>query len=77
VVGPNASGIDFVASQTSFAAPAITTQPASQTVNPGTSAAFSVAATGTAPLRYQWRFQRRQHRRSHCQQLHQSQRASQ
>ncbi|HXU79044.1 MAG TPA: immunoglobulin domain-containing protein, partial [Methylomirabilota bacterium] len=56
VVGPNATGIDFVASQTSFAAPAITTQPASQTVNPGTSAAFSVAATGTAPLRYQWRF---------------------
>ena len=36
-------------------APAITTQPASQTVNQGQSAAFSVAASGTAPLSYQWR----------------------
>jgi len=36
-------------------APSITTQPASQTVTPGQSASFSVAATGTAPLSYQWR----------------------
>ena len=35
--------------------PAITTQPASQTVNAGGSATFSVVATGTAPLAYQWR----------------------
>jgi hypothetical protein len=35
-------------------APAITTQPASQTVTAGQTATFSVAATGTAPLSYQW-----------------------
>jgi hypothetical protein len=36
-------------------APSITTQPASQTVTAGQTATFSVAATGTAPLSYQWR----------------------
>ncbi|HKD52439.1 MAG TPA: immunoglobulin domain-containing protein, partial [Candidatus Acidoferrum sp.] len=36
------------------AAPAITTQPANQTVTAGQTAAFSVVATGTAPLAYQW-----------------------
>jgi arabinogalactan endo-1,4-beta-galactosidase len=35
-------------------APAITTQPASPTVNPGQTATFTVVATGTAPLSYQW-----------------------
>jgi Flp pilus assembly secretin CpaC len=35
-------------------APAITTQPQSQTVTIGNTATFSVAATGTAPLTYQW-----------------------
>ena len=35
-------------------APAITQQPASQTVTAGQPATFSVAATGTAPLSYQW-----------------------
>src|SRR5258708_4743547 len=35
-------------------APSITTQPASQTVTAGQPAAFTVAATGTAPLTYQW-----------------------
>ena len=35
-------------------APAITTQPASATVTSGGSASFSVVATGTAPLSYQW-----------------------
>jgi hypothetical protein len=34
---------------------AITTQPMGANVNAGGSVAFSVAATGTAPLRYQWR----------------------
>jgi hypothetical protein len=34
--------------------PAIATQPASQTVSTGQVATFSVAATGTAPLSYQW-----------------------
>jgi len=35
-------------------APSIITQPANRTVNSGQSAAFSVSATGTAPLTYQW-----------------------
>ncbi|PYU09127.1 MAG: hypothetical protein DMG37_24295, partial [Acidobacteria bacterium] len=35
-------------------APAITTQPSSQTVTAGQTATFSVTATGTAPLSYQW-----------------------
>jgi chitodextrinase len=34
--------------------PAITTQPASQTVSSGQTATFNVVATGTAPLSYQW-----------------------
>src|SRR5262249_18532957 len=34
--------------------PSITTQPVSLTVNAGQSASFSVVATGTAPLTYQW-----------------------
>src|SRR4029077_15954295 len=36
-------------------APSITTQPPSQTATAGQTASFSVAATGTAPLSYQWR----------------------
>ena len=36
-------------------APAITTQPASQTVTAGKTASFTVVATGTAPLSYQWK----------------------
>ena len=35
-------------------APTVTTQPASQTVAAGGTAVFSVAATGSAPLAYQW-----------------------
>ncbi len=35
-------------------APAITTEPASQTVTVGANVTFTVAATGTAPLTYQW-----------------------
>jgi hypothetical protein len=35
-------------------APSITTQPASQTVTVGQTATFTVGATGTAPLTYQW-----------------------
>jgi hypothetical protein len=35
-------------------APAISTQPASSTVTAGSAASFSVNATGTAPLAYQW-----------------------
>jgi hypothetical protein len=36
-------------------APSITAQPANQTVTAGQTATFNVAATGTAPLSYQWR----------------------
>jgi hypothetical protein len=38
----------------STAAPAITTQPADQGIAVGGTATFSVVATGTAPLSYQW-----------------------
>lgn len=37
-------------------APSITTQPVSQTVTAGANVSFTVAASGTAPLSYQWRF---------------------
>ncbi len=40
---------------TSTTAPQIGAQPANQTVTAGQTATFSVAATGTVPLRYQWR----------------------
>ncbi|HEY2547677.1 MAG TPA: immunoglobulin domain-containing protein, partial [Candidatus Acidoferrum sp.] len=36
-------------------APSIATQPASQTITSGQTATFSVTATGTAPLTYQWK----------------------
>ncbi|MBS0379828.1 MAG: immunoglobulin domain-containing protein [Proteobacteria bacterium] len=36
-------------------APTITTQPSNQSVQAGQAATFSVVATGTAPLSYQWR----------------------
>ena len=36
-------------------APLVTTQPAGQSVNAGANVTFSVAASGTAPLSYQWR----------------------
>ena len=36
-------------------APAITTQPADQSIHGGQTATFSVVATGSAPLSYQWR----------------------
>jgi uncharacterized repeat protein (TIGR01451 family) len=36
--------------------PSITTQPRGQTAPGGSAVTFSVAATGTAPLAYQWRF---------------------
>ena len=36
-------------------APTITTEPASSTVTAGHTASFSVVASGTAPLTYQWR----------------------
>ena len=57
VVVTNAAG--SVTSETAFVSVndpvVITTSPASQTVNPGTSVTLSVVATGTAPLTYVWR----------------------
>jgi hypothetical protein len=41
----------------SFIAPFITTQPQSQTVAEGAPASLGVVASGTTPLRYQWRLQ--------------------
>src|ERR1039458_10803370 len=38
----------------SAAAPSITTQPSNQAVSVGLTATFSVAASGTTPLTYQW-----------------------
>ncbi len=38
----------------SAVAPAITVQPADQSINAGQTATYSVTATGTAPLSYQW-----------------------
>jgi hypothetical protein len=55
-VAQNVANIDFAANLTSYTAPNITTQPLSQTVNPGTNVTFTVAATGTTPIYYQWRF---------------------
>lgn len=53
--GGNATSNPAVLTVTSTTvAPSITTQPASQTVIAGKTATFTVAATGTAPLTYQW-----------------------
>ena len=50
-VTSNAATLTVNASAT---APTITTQPANQTVTVGQTATFTVVATGTAPLSYQW-----------------------
>jgi hypothetical protein len=41
---------------TVLAPPTITTQPQNQAVNQGNTATFTVSATGTAPLSYQWQW---------------------
>src|ERR1019366_194785 len=41
--------------QTQAQPPTITTQPSSQAVTAGQTATFSVAATGTSPMTYQWK----------------------
>ncbi len=43
------------ATLTVFTAPAVTTDPSNQTVTAGNTATFQVAASGSAPLGYQWR----------------------
>jgi hypothetical protein len=49
----NITGLNFTASTTATG-PTITTQPANQTVTAGQTATFTVVASGTAPLSYQW-----------------------
>ena len=56
--------------QPAVTAPALTAQPSNQSVIAGQSATFSVAATGTAPLSYQWKKDGTPHQRRHQQQLH-------
>lgn len=51
-VGKTAS---FTYSTPAATAPAITSQPSNATVTVGATATFTVAASGTAPLTYQWR----------------------
>ena len=48
------AGLASQSTGTKSVAPAIAAQPASQIVTVGQPATFSVSATGTAPLRYQW-----------------------
>jgi hypothetical protein len=55
VTGTMGSVTSSAATLTVNAPPSITTQPASTTVIAGQTATFSVAATGAAPLTYQWK----------------------
>ena len=48
------SGVVFKIEFTANQAPSVTQHPANRTVSVGQSATFSVAASGTAPLAYQW-----------------------
>src|SRR5882672_5214878 len=54
-VGSGSSSVAMLTVSAASVPPLITTQPASQTVTAGQTATFSVAATGTAPLTYQWK----------------------
>jgi formylglycine-generating enzyme required for sulfatase activity len=49
-----ATSAEAVLTVTAAAAPVITDQPVTQSVLPGQDATFSVGATGSAPLSYQW-----------------------
>src|SRR5467141_3667908 len=52
---PQTISLTGTGSTASVVAPSITTQPASQTVTVGQTATFTVVATGTSPLTYQWK----------------------
>jgi hypothetical protein len=54
VAGSVTSGVANLTVTLVAVAPAITTPPANQTVGEGQTATFSVVATGTSPLSYQW-----------------------
>jgi len=45
----------YCAMLTVLAPPSITTQPTNRTVSPGSNITFTVVATGSVPLQYQWR----------------------
>lgn len=49
------SSITLTSGSSGASAPVISTQPQSQTVTAGASVTFSVSASGTAPLTYQWK----------------------
>jgi hypothetical protein len=53
-VGSATSSAAMLTVKAGTSAPSITTQPTSATVTAGQTATFSVTATGTAPLSYQW-----------------------
>ena len=56
VTNSDGSVTSIPATLTVIVPPAITTQPKSQTVNPGVNVTFTVVATGTPTLTYQWAF---------------------
>ena len=51
---PGCGGSDSSSSSSTTSAPSITTQPASETVAVGSAATFSVTASGSGTLSYQW-----------------------
>src|SRR5207245_2355696 len=53
-VGTATSGAATLTVNPAPVAPTITTQPGNQTVTAGQTATFTVTASGTAPLSYQW-----------------------
>ncbi|MGA2241369.1 MAG: S8 family serine peptidase [Verrucomicrobiota bacterium] len=53
--GADAGWVDEVSWVPGGTAPSITNQPVGLLINPGNDANFSVGATGTPPLQYQWR----------------------
>jgi hypothetical protein len=57
VSNPYGSVTSTIAQVTVFVSPTITQQPQNTTALAGSTASFSVQATGTAPLRYQWTFE--------------------
>ena len=55
ITAAGCSGSVSVTTNSSPVAPSITSQPTSQTVTAGQTASFTVIATGTPPLSYQWK----------------------
>lgn len=51
---PNVTNINFLAASAVYTSPSMTAQPTNRTVIAGGSTTFSVTASGTGPLYYQW-----------------------